>query len=156
MKRYILPPTLLLWFLTSPVVVNAQQPELLAECSGLSGYTYTFPNAIQPNAGWDSDGYGRSMKIGMFISPATTDNKESIVVMYHTASQGWHFPNNYLTTIPISRTSAAVLLLVAYSDNTAELYMFMLDDRKVAVSLMRHGGILENARLFVGECTVGG
>ena len=45
-----------------------------------------------------------------------------------------------------------MILLVAYNDNTAEMYMFMLESRKVAVSLMRHGGIMENARLFVSEC----
>ena len=47
-----------------------------------------------------------------------------------------------------------MILMVAYSDNTMEMYMFMLESRKVAVSLMRHGGLIESARLFVGDCTL--
>ncbi len=75
-------------------------------------------------------------------------------IKYHTASQGWQYPRAYLTTVRLNGSvdEGSVTATILYSDNAAEVFMFMLEKGKVAVSFMRHSGILENARLFVGDC----
>lgn len=45
-------------------------------------------------------------------------------------------------------------ITVCVASTIMEMYIFMLENSKVAVSLMRHGGLIESARLFVGDCTL--
>ena len=138
-----------------PALAQAQQPKLIVECRNLKGHNYLFPNAIQETRGWVTDG-ATGVKVGLFYNTAASEEVDKFFIQYHTASQGWHFPNNYVTTFKLNSSPAAAILLVAYDDGSAELYMFMLEVGEVAVSLMRYGGIIENARLFVGECNIGG
>ena len=141
-------------FLVVPTTVHALQPKLVLECSNLKGHNYMFPNFVQQEGGWTTDGL-TGVRVGLWAKPSTAGDEDvDLFIQYHTTAQGWHFPNGYAGTVKLTGHPEGRILMVAYSDNTMEMYMFMLASRKVAVSLMRHGGLIESARLFVGDCTL--
>ena len=128
---------------------------LLTECSAPKGYSYHFPNAFTApgDARWITDGMP-NVTIGLFFEEAAEDPMLGFTVMYKTEDRGWHTPGPYETTVAVDIEETAIIALVLYRDNTAELYMFLMEEGKFAISLMRHSGIVTNARLFVGDCVL--
>ena len=143
---------LLLCFLVVPAVAQGQQDNLVAECKDLKGHTYYIANSTQPKEGWDFNDSLTGVRLGLFLNLEATSEADSLYIMYYTSARGWHFPNLYVTTLTLNTGDGGVQVIVPYQGNAAELYTFYLTEGKVAVSLMRHGSILTNARLFVGDC----
>ena len=148
---------LVILLLIAPAAAHGQSGlELITECSEPKGYSYQFPNVFTTSdktAGWFTDGMP-NVKIGLFGDMETENLSQAFTVMYKTEDRGWHTPGPYETTVAVNIGETAVTALVVYGDNTTELYMFLLKEGKFAFNLMRHSGVLTNARLFVGDCVM--